>query len=458
VGGNGSGAAGGGGSSGSADGGSGGGGGGEIPCDKAEDCTSLTDACNQGDCIDKICRATAINEGLGCDDQLFCSQGDICMGGVCTGVPTYCPDQDPCNVGKCDEDTDSCTTAHAMLGTLCDDFEPCTTDESCVLGKCSGGSLTDCSMLDSECTAGACKPGLGCVPTPVNEAQQCNVANNCAGSFCADGKCVVQQLLNLGQPCDDGLFCTKPGFCSAYGTCVPSPEPTCPKPAECIDAVCDEVNDKCDVVVIANGNPCEDGDACTGGETCNNNVCTGGTAPVQYFADDFSQNAGWALGNEWQIGPAAPSVDGAYGPDPAADHAGTVGGGVAGVVIGGNAATALHAMEYLTSPAVDVSAAPGKVVLTYYRWLNSDYTPYMRNVVEVFDGAQWVEVWASGTTPIWDSPPVGQGWTFMSHDVTAYKNAGLMVRFGFEVGFAGVYSVGSWNLDDVKLLNTGCPF
>jgi hypothetical protein len=82
----------------------------------------------------------------------------------------------------------------------------------------------------------------------------------------------------------------------------------------------------------------------------------------------------------------------------------------------------------------------------------------MKNYVYVFDGTSWVEVWSSGPPPsIQDSPPVGTGWTFVSHDITAYKNAGLKVRFGYDIGSNGVFTIGSWNLDDVKLQNTVCP-
>ena len=48
-------------------------------------------------------------------------------------------------------------------------------------------------------------------------------------------------------------------------------------------------------------------------------------------------------------------------------------------VIGGITSDSLHPYYYLTSPAVDVSAAPGQVYLEFWRWLNSDYTPFMNN-------------------------------------------------------------------------------
>ena len=118
--------------------------------------------------------------------------------------------------------------------------------------------------------------------------------------------------------------------------------------------------------------------------------------------------------------------------------------GVAGVVVGGNENPVLHDPYYLESPAVDVSADSGKLFLTFYRWLNSDYLPFMRNMIEVFDGNAWVEVWSTQGPPgVQDSPPAGKGWTFQSYDITQFKNAGLRVRFGYEIKQNGVYTIGS---------------
>jgi len=277
----------------------------------------------------------------------------------------------------------------------------------------------------------------------------------CSTGTCgADGKCNSVPA-NVGQGCDDGLFCTSGDKCNTQGQCVGA-TPTCINPSPCVAALCNEAMDICYVKAIQNGELCDDGDACTAGETCQNNQCIGGKLPEVYFTETFANNnKGWTLGMEWAIGPATASPVGASNTaDPATDHTATTDNGVAGVVIGGNVAKVVHPMYYLESPTVDVSMAMGKLYLTYYRWLNSDYTPYMRNVVEVFDGTNWVEIWTSGPPPpVQDSP---LGWTFVSHDITQYKNPALKFRYGFDVGSTGVYTIGSWNLDDVKLQDTAC--
>ena len=162
---------------------------------------------------------------------------------------------------------------------------------------------------------------------------------------------------------------------------------------------------------------------------------------------------GWTLDTEWAIGSAAASSGQAYaGPDPAQDHTTTADNGVAGTVLGGNVSTTAHAQRYLTSPTFDASASVGTLYLHFYRWLNSNYSPYMVNQVEVWNGATWSVVYQSGFAPgIQDA-----AWTHVYYDVTAYKSAGMRVRFGFLVGNMALSSSG-WNVDDVLVNNAICP-
>jgi hypothetical protein len=180
-------------------------------------------------------------------------------------------------------------------------------------------------------------------------------------------------------------------------------------------------------------------------------TCQGGGEVL--FSETFADNSkGWTLGPEWQIGQARASSGQTYGnPDPGADHTGE--GGVAGVVIGGNASQSpTHPSEYLTSPPIDTTPS-GPLYLTYYRWLNSDHTPYMTNTVEVStDGATWTTLWQTGEMYVTDA-----AWTFQSIDVSPYRSAATQFRFGFSIGQAGVFRVSSWNLDQVEVQTAPCP-
>ena len=177
--------------------------------------------------------------------------------------------------------------------------------------------------------------------------------------------------------------------------------------------------------------------------------------PWKVIDEHFDNNSkGWTLGPEWQIGPAQASAGQQYGnPDPSQDHTKNGTNGVAGIQIGGNAGTGQHAAYYLTSPVVNATKLPAPLKFKYFRWLNSDYTNYMTNTVEVFDGANWQTLWASGK-----SPGVQENqWVEYVHDVTAYKSANMRFRFGLTNGVpnAAPYSFQgiAQNLNEDLLIN-----
>ena len=181
-------------------------------------------------------------------------------------------------------------------------------------------------------------------------------------------------------------------------------------------------------------------------------LSAGRAAAATIFSEDFSDNsAGWILSPEWQIGSATASTGHAYGnPDPASDHTATPDNGVAGVVIGGNADTfSVHPFYYLASPAFDATGYDG-VSLEFYRWLNSDYEPFMVNQVQAYDGITWQTLWQTGAAPgVTDSD-----WTLQTFDLTPYANPNTAVRFGFKIDSSNVMAVSGWNLDDVAVIGT----
>ncbi|MDM3843861.1 MAG: Calx-beta domain-containing protein, partial [Aphanizomenon gracile PMC638.10] len=175
---------------------------------------------------------------------------------------------------------------------------------------------------------------------------------------------------------------------------------------------------------------------------------------VNLFYDSFANNnAGWTLGTEWGIGSATVSTGGVGNPDPGTDNTPTADNGVAGVVIGGNASTSsLHDYYYLTSPVINTITS-GNVFFEYYRWLNSDYTPFMQNTVDIYNGSSWVNLWSSGAPPaVQDS-----SWTLNTFNISTYKSASTQIRFGFNIGSAGVWTVSSWNVDDFKIYTDSSP-
>jgi hypothetical protein len=424
-------------------------------CTKQVDCAVLDDDCHVGNCINGGCVKAPANEQGPCDDSQFCTVNDHCMQGTCVGGGmNTCSGGDACHIATCNEAMKICEITPGNDGMICDDGNPCTGPGACNNGTCSAGPPIDCSALNGPCKVGVCDPMTGCKEVPGNE----------------------------GAACDDSQFCTINDHC-AQGTCMGGgPKPCAAPPNICMVGVCDEATDSCIVSPGNDGTFCDDGNVCTSLEKCSGGICTGGTlannglgcddgnpctigdicqngicgsaGPTVYFSETFADNSkGWLLGPEWQIGPAMSSSGQTTGnPDPANDHTLTADNGVAGIVIGGNENPQVHPYYWLESPPFN-AAVPGPVILTFYRWLNSDYAPYMHNAVEVWDGAMWVNIWTSmGPPPIFDS-----SWNLVQFDVTAYKGAGMRIRFGYDIGQASVYTVSSWNLDDVVVANAVCP-
>jgi hypothetical protein len=424
-------------------------------CASSSECAAFDGQCSIGQCVSGVCTAAPSNELGPCNDGLPCTTGDVCQSGICAGLPVECPSADICLLGYCLAETGECAFTEANDGEPCDDGDPCFEGSTCIQGQCGNGGPVDCSFLDSACAIGICIDG--CAPMPINQ----------------------------GGACDDGLFCTTGETCSGGG-CAGGQVTPCADPGQCLVGACDEASDTCIAVAgdegsLCNdlnpctvsstcaagqcvggvpgneGQPCDDLDACTVNDACAAGSCAGTSDVSTYFTEDFSSNVqGWTLGTEWGIGPAMLSFGGVFGADPDVDHSPSNDNGVAGVVIGGNADTNLHAFYYLESPPFDTNV-PGPVVFSFWRWLNSDYLPFMQNVVEVWNGATWITLWSSGEPPqIVDSPPDGPGWNQHVHDVTAFKSPAMRVRFGFDVASAGAFTIGSWNVDDVRVGSAVC--
>jgi hypothetical protein len=313
------------------------------------------------------------------------------------------------------------------------------------------------------CIGGA----IQCVQTVQPSSEICDGKdNNCDGQ-------IDEGNPNGGVACNTG----KLGVCAAGTTACTNGIVVCNQNVQPSTEVCDGLDNNCDGTIDNNtpgtGQACTTGlsgicsagtTTCTGGtlkctqnsqpvpEICGNGLddnCDGVVDPpvTVYFSETFANNnAGWTLGPEWQIGPALAGCG-----DPALDTTPTVDNGIAGVNIGACQSVAIHAYYYLTSPVVNTAGAT-KVILQFNRWLTSDYTPYVQNSVEVWNGSTWVTVFQSGATP----GIVDTTWQKITLDITAYRNAGMQVRWGTTVGASGAVAKGSWNIDDVQITDGAC--
>lgn len=183
---------------------------------------------------------------------------------------------------------------------------------------CRGGG--DLCSRSNQCCSGICEPptapptvrnrcrcGVGttiCRNTCVNlrnDIDNCGacghvcpkVSNNqCLGApICTNGACGFEPLPS-GTWCNDGNACTQTDACDGHGTCVGTNPIACTALDQChVAGTCNPQTGQCSNPIKANGSACNDGNACTQTDTCQNGVCTGSN-PVVCTALDQCHNPG----------------------------------------------------------------------------------------------------------------------------------------------------------------------
>src|SRR5439155_268176 len=135
--------------------------------------------------------------GAPCDDDNPCTANDVCVAGTCTGDPE--PEE-----------------------TFCDDGNPCTADDACRQGSCEGVPLEDGTRCndDNPCTGNdVCDTSASCLHLPGNEgtmcrpaAGDCDAAESCSGSSAScppdRWKPAGIQCRAAAGPCDEAELCT----------------------------------------------------------------------------------------------------------------------------------------------------------------------------------------------------------------------------------------------------------
>ena len=234
-----------------------------TPCDDGNACTGSYgsyDSCDgSGSCIGG---APAV-----IDDANACTTDSCDPKTGAVFVPIECDDGDFCNgIEDCDPTTGCVPGTPEPEGTLCDDGNGCTGSygsyDSCDgAGTCIGGDPVNVSD-GNECTIDSCDPETGAVNTPI----ECDDGNACNGVETCDPAtgCVAGVPLN----CDDGNPCTVDSCDASTGLCLQTPEP---EYTPCFDANVCNGYETCNAFgVCVPGAPlhCGDGNPCNGPETC----------------------------------------------------------------------------------------------------------------------------------------------------------------------------------------------
>ena len=143
-----------------------------------EECDLLDNNCN-GTIDENAAQATGLGPcyecvdgaiielslGNPCDDFNACTTGDTCNMGTCVGTPINCDDGNPCTTDSCDPVTGCINTPNS---NACDDGNVCTSGDVCSGGTCLSGMYVDCND-DDPCTIDYCDPMSGCVNSPIED-------------------------------------------------------------------------------------------------------------------------------------------------------------------------------------------------------------------------------------------------------------------------------------------------
>ena len=120
-------------------------------------------------------------------------------------------------------------------------------------------------------------------------AVTCALVGGAGAAVCPVG---VGNCCAIDADCDDGDACTGIESCDASsGTCVAGTAVDCSDGNPCTDDLCDPLTGTCSNPPSADGTSCEDGDACTAGDACVMGSCVPG-APVVCGVFDQCHEAG----------------------------------------------------------------------------------------------------------------------------------------------------------------------
>ena len=423
-------------------GGTGGSGGGAVECTE-DCSALEADACMQYVCdadgslagTPGVCVEVPLPNDTACDDGLFCTLGDVCVDGACVGAqPNDCAgvEGDACTEVICNEETDACELAPANEGGSCDDGLFCTVGERCVAGACTGGAPNDCGMTTDACTAVVCdETAAACALAPANEGRSCASDDLCVvAAVCTAGVC-------QGRPKDCSSLDTEcgTGVCDpANGTCRVDPAPpttTCSLAGGCMVGTCDGFG-TCSAAPVA------DGTSCVASATCSDGQCLGGAcyaaASCLILLDEGFEPCmpvGWTLGSQWACGTPTAGPDGAFS-----------GQSCLGTNLGGNYADA-SSWSAVTLPPVELQglASPALSfrawVETETNWDGFDVK------VSTDDGLSWTKATgvqppfdfvgsnSQASVPLWGGMKANRGWQLYRVDLSPWLGQVVTIRFDF---------------------------
>lgn len=270
-------------------------------CDIDADCPYQP--CRTATCLSQSCVYVPMVDGTRCDDGDVCNGIETCLDTVCISQsPLTYSDSNICTVDSCDP---IFGVYHTPINGPIDDDDPCTATSSCVDGVlvttpyvCP--SETDC--LFYKCMVNVTDNSPLCMAVPYNEGGTCatglpcTVDNVCARGVCVGdpkvcpqpGECIdaiycdpnldacIYNYTSAGSPCNMEDLCNS-WTCNGAGSCdLDTPIVTCSAIDQCHDVgVCIPDLGVCTTPILSDNTPCNDGNACTLSDTCQQGTCFG---------------------------------------------------------------------------------------------------------------------------------------------------------------------------------------
>jgi len=241
------------------------------PCNSSAECAST--GLSGAACVDYGAAGSFC--GVQCLGDADCGEGYRCTAALRIegGQTQQCVKTgDAGALGEC---TCSGRAIAAKLETVCHAAaaSACKGKRSCESGTLSACSATPksaelCDGLDNNCNG-------------LTDEGTCDDNSPCTADSCDSAKAAPGSQACLHDPsagaCNDGNACTQGDTCAA-GTCAAGTAANCDDSNPCSDDTCD-TNTGC-VHTFAVGKACSDGNGCTVGDACDGGVCLPGAVSV----------------------------------------------------------------------------------------------------------------------------------------------------------------------------------
>lgn len=376
-----------------------------------EGCYSDADCSMEKECIDGLCEVIVCSpqcDGMECGPDGCggvcgtCVSDDVCISGFCEPAPA-CSTNAHCNDGNVCT-TDTCVGGQCLFtanNVTCDDGSACTEEDVCVAGVCQGLPL-DCAD-GNPCTNDTCDPASGCVFT--NNTASCDDGNACTqNDKCSGGQCQPGNPLQFCKPCNSGAECAGFSYCGGPNSIEPTGACTGGK---CVMETvnCDDGNpntlDACVVGTGCSHTPvppsCGDG-VCNGAETCSS--CPGdcGVCPTPTFPHPKGTIVKWCYANpqsDWRGVAALGGTDSQDGWKSVAD-----------IVLDGNGCAVLVTDVSATTIFVDGVYVPiGKTSWEKAQWFAATKPPISMSVNGVPQAVSTYQEWKDGQSAGYEAVP-----------------------------------------------------